>query len=310
MVTQKPQKPQKRLAVGELGCLLVFSFCLLAFPARGQHAIPGHWAGDSIAFSKARWECDTLVGVRFMHTHFTGREVFKSNQYFTVVEIPRGARHRLCFVADPVRATVSAFAEQRNALAAVNGSYFDMRTGSPICYLRIGGRQLGINTPGRHDTVNRKYYQNATIRLLPSGKPRFLIPDSLRMAESLLPDSNIMTAGPMLLLRGATVPQHTEKRFVSGRHNRTAIGLKPDGTVVLLVADGRCKGFAEGLTLTELTLVMRWLGCCDAVNLDGGGSSTMYVRGKGEGGIVNHPSDNGRFDAQGQRPVANAILVL
>ena len=104
--------------------------------------------------------------------------------------------------------------------------------------------------------------------------------------------------------------QHVEKRFVSGRHNRTAIGLKPDGTVVLLVADGRSKGVAEGLSLTELTLIMRWLGCCDAVNLDGGGSSTMYVRGKGEGGIVNHPSDNGRFDAQGERPVANAILVL
>lgn len=286
--------------------LLVF---LLLCPIAGtaQHATH---VGDSLAFSRARWVCDTVDGIRWMYTHFTGREVFNSNQYLTVVEIPRGSKHRMCFVADSVRATVSDFAVRHGAIAAVNGSFFDMRTGVPICFLRISGRQLGYNTPGRSDSVNRKYYQNAAVRLLHTGKPRFLMPDSLRMAETLLPDSNIMTAGPMLLQRGTSIAQHTEKRFVSGRHNRTAIGLKPDGTVVLLVADGRTKGVAEGLTLMELTLVMRWLGCCDAMNLDGGGSSTMYVRGKGEGGIVNHPSDNGRFDAQGQRPVANAILVL
>ena len=284
--------------------LLVLSSYFLLPPARGQGI------SDSLAFAKAPWQCDTVHGLRYFHTHFNHRELFHSNQYITVIEIPRGAKHRLCFVSDTARATVSEFALRHNALAAVNGSYFDMRTGSPICYLRIGGRQLGINTPGRNDTLNRKYYQFATVRLLPSGRPRFLVPDSLRMAEALLPDSNLMTAGPMLLHRGATVPQHVEKRFVAGRHNRTAIGLKPDGTVILLVADGRFKGVAEGLSLPELTLLMRWLGCCDAVNLDGGGSSTMYLQGHGQDGIVNHPSDNGRFDPQGQRPVANAILVL
>ena len=284
--------------------LLVLSPSFFLPPAHGQGI------SDSLAFAKAPWQCDTVHGLRYLHTHFNHRELFHSNQYITIIEIPRGAKHRLCFVSDTARATVSEFATRHNALAAVNGSYFDMRTGIPICYLRIGGRQLGINTPGRNDTLNRKYYQFATVRLLPSGRPRFLVPDSLRMAEALLPDSNLMTAGPMLLHRGATVPQHLEKRFVAARHNRTAIGLKPDGTVILLVADGRFKGVAEGLSLPELTLLMRWLGCCDAVNLDGGGSSTMYLQGHGQDGIVNHPSDNGRFDPQGQRPVANAILVL
>ena len=93
------------------------------------------------------------------------------------------------------------------------------------------------------------------------------------------------------------------------RHPRTAIGLKPDGTVVMLVADGRHRGEAEGLSLPELTRILHWIGCCDAVNLDGGGSSTMYIKERGTGGIVNHPADNGRFDTGGQRRVANAILV-
>lgn len=125
-----------------------------------------------------------------------------------------------------------------------------------------------------------------------------------------MPDSNVMTSGPMLLCRGAIVPQRLDRRFVYARHNRTAIGLKPDGTIMLVVADGRSRKHADGLSLPELTYVMRWLGCCDAANLDGGGSSTMYIRNHGTGGIVNHPSDNGRFDPMGQRRVANAILLM
>ncbi|MCR5821837.1 MAG: phosphodiester glycosidase family protein, partial [Bacteroidales bacterium] len=62
------------------------------------------------------------------------------------------------------------------------------------------------------------------------------------------------------------------------------------------------------LTLPELELVMKWLGCREAINLDGGGSTTMYVREAG--GVVNYPSDNRRYDHEGQRPVANAIIIL
>lgn len=278
----------------------------LALFAQGRRS----FTADSLAFVNAPWQVDTFDGVKFYSHHFNQRQLFNSNQYFSVIEVPRG-HHRLALVADTLLTTVSDFALRNKALAAINGSYFNMRTGEPVCFLRIAGQQLGENTPPRTGPDSlRKYYQYATIRVLPSGRPRFLVPDSLRTAESLLPDSNLMTAGPMLLQRGSTVPQRTEKRFVSGRHNRTAIGLKPDGTVLLLVVDGRAKGLSEGLSLPELTLVMRWLGCCDAVNLDGGGSSTMYVRNHGDEGIVNHPSDNGRFDPQGQRPVANAILVL
>jgi exopolysaccharide biosynthesis protein len=52
---------------------------------------------------------------------------------------------------------------------------------------------------------------------------------------------------------------------------------------------------------------MRWLGCTEAINLDGGGSSTMYIK---DNGVVNYPSDNNRHDHEGQRPVSNAILLL
>ena len=116
-----------------------------------------------------------------------------------------------------------------------------------------------------------------------------------------------MTAGPMLLWDGEEVPQRDDRTFVTHRHNRTALGLKPDGSILLFVADGRFKDQAEGLTLPELEHVMRWMGCINAINLDGGGSSTMYIKGNG---VVNYPSDNKKHDHEGERPVSNAILIL
>ena len=273
--------------------LLLFFFAPL--PGDAQR----HYQTDSIAFVNALWQTDTLDGFLYHHYH-----------YICVIEIPKGSHTRLRFVSDSVLTTVSNFALRSGAVAGINGSYFNMSTGAPVCYLRIDGKELGTNEPARTDSINRKYYQNAAIRLLPSGRPRFNIPDSSRLSERKMPDSNVMTAGPMLLCRGANVPQRLDRRFVYARHNRTAIGLKPDGTIILVVADGRSKQNADGLSLPELTHVMRWLGCRDAANLDGGGSSTMYIRNGSTNGIVNHPSDNGRFDPLGQRPVANAILLV
>lgn len=285
---------------------LILLLILGATPLQAQR----HYQADSIAFVNAEWQTDTLDGFLYRHYHFQQRQLFNSNQYLNVIEIPRGSTTCLRFVADTVLTTVSNFALRTGALAGINGSYFNMSSGVPVCYLRIGGRELGINEPSRNDSINRKYYQNATIRLLPSGRPRFNIPDSNRFCERKMPDSNVMTAGPMLINRGTILPQRLDRRFVYARHNRTAIGLKPDGTIILVVADGRSRQNADGLSLPELTHVMRWLGCCDAANLDGGGSSTMYIAGSGTNGIVNHPSDNGRFDPFGQRPVANAIMLV
>ena len=73
------------------------------------------------------------------------------------------------------------------------------------------------------------------------------------------------------------------------------------------MADGRFKDTAEGFTLPELERIMLWLGCTEAINLDGGGSSTMYIKDEG---VINFPSDNKQHDHEGERPVSNAILVL
>ena len=264
---------------------------------------------DSLRVVNAEWSTDTLEGFYLHRYHFGEGTLFCSAQHFCLLEIPARSHRRLAFTGDTVLTNVSALAERVGAYAAINGSFFDMRYGNPVCYLRIGGEPCGENTPQQDDSVNRKYYQYATIALR-DGRAALIVPDSDRMWEEGLPDSNIMTAGPMLLIDGRAVPQRDDRTFVTKRHNRTALGIRDDGTTLLLVADGRFSHRAEGLTLPELTMVMRWLGCTNAINLDGGGSSTMYVHNKPDSGVVNYPSDNSRFDHSGQRPVANAILVL
>ena len=75
---------------------------------------------------------------------------------------------------------------------------------------------------------------------------------------------------------------------IGGRNPRTAIGYTKDNSLIMLTADGR-EGASIGLTLVELANLMKELGCVNAMNLDGGGSTVMYVKGK----IVNKPAVKG-----------------
>ncbi len=264
---------------------------------------------DSMRVVDAEWRIDTMEGFYLKRYHFGEGTLFCSAQHLFVIEIPARSHRHLAFIHDTTLTTVSELAHRKDAYAAINGSYFDMDHGNPVCYLRIDGQQVGENTPAKEDSVNRKYYQYATLSLK-EGKPLLTIPDSSRTWEREMTDSNIMTAGPMLLYEGKEIAQRDDRTFVTRRHNRTALGIRPDGTVLLLVADGRFKHKAEGFSLLELQRVMRWLGCSDAINLDGGGSTTMYIHDMPFDGIVNHPSDNFIHNHKGQRPVSNAILVL
>ncbi len=85
------------------------------------------------------------------------------------------------------------------------------------------------------------------------------------------------------------------------RVNRTAAGIRSDGALVLIVCDGRGANGSAGYTLAELAAKFISLGCTDATNLDGGGSSCM-VGSNGE--VLNNPSDK-----TGERPVSTAIVI-
>ncbi|HEX7247053.1 MAG TPA: phosphodiester glycosidase family protein [Actinomycetota bacterium] len=105
---------------------------------------------------------------------------------------------------------------------------------------------------------------------------------------------------PQVVDDGSNVGVRCAARFCR-RHPRTGVGVTADGSVLLVVVDGRSER-SVGMSLVELGRTFVSLGAVEALNLDGGGSSAMWIKGSG---IVNRPSDPG-----GERAVVNAMVVL
>ena len=138
--------------------------------------------------------------------------------------------------------------------------------------------------------------------------------DTVRVLLATLPRTP-HGATPMMIIGGwprilrdgvvvageAATEEGTISRNAEQRHPRTAIGFSRDSsTLLLLTVDGRSEN-SGGMTLLELAAVMRELGAWQAMNFDGGGSTTMAIDGK----VVNRPSDK-----EGEREVGNALLVV
>ena len=118
--------------------------------------------------------------------------------------------------------------------------------------------------------------------------------------------AHVIGGGPQLVKEGRVdITGEREgfdaRGFVNARHPRTAAGRDRAGRVLLVTVDGRQPGVSAGMTLDELARLLVEFGAVEAINLDGGGSTTMVVRGE----VVNKPSDR-----EGERPVSDAILVL
>ncbi len=148
--------------------------------------------------------------------------------------------------------------------------------------------------------------------LKPRAKPGSLLSFSWSLNPFESEDSakwqrarNILGGGPQLIRNGqiaiANVQEQISETFIKTGHPRTAIAKLSDGKLLLITIDGRQAHESIGMSLTTLADVLRELGAVDAMNLDGGGSTTMVVHDR----LVNRPSD-----ATGERSVSDAILIF
>jgi hypothetical protein len=111
--------------------------------------------------------------------------------------------------------------------------------------------------------------------------------------------------GPVLVQNGdIAITNNQELKFggkaISDKHPRTAMGYTKDGKLILLVIEGRFPNKAEGATLTQEAEMLKQIGCVEALNLDGGGSSCLLINGK----ETIKPSDK-----EGQRPVPAVVVI-
>lgn len=181
-----------------------------------------------------------------------------------------------------------------NVVGAINAGGYDMSNGRPSGAFIMSGTQINVPTA-------------TTFWIDKSGAAHITSAQECNVAFAA---GNVMEA----VASFGDIFENGHAR--SGldditRASRTAIGIKADGTVVMLMVDGRQAPYSVGMTMAEVAAAMEKLGCVQAVNLDGGGSSTFATQREGEeenstAGLTLRcrPSDGY------ERKVSNTIMVL
>jgi hypothetical protein len=214
---------------------------------------------------------------------------------------------------EPARETVEVIAGRLpGAIAAINAGFFSLQTGEPTDLLKIDG-----------EVVNGTARPRGAIGILDRGGMTTLLLDRVSVARSPEPGraqykplfgsspedwsrtSDAISGAGLLILDGRELTEWAEERiskeFDTTRHPRTIIGTDGQGAIWLVTVDGRNPQRSLGMSFTELKGLAKRLGLRSVLNLDGGGSTTMWVNGR----VVNNPSDPG-----GPRKVSDAILVV
>lgn len=202
----------------------------------------------------------------------------------------------------PLADSTSALALGKNALAAVNCSYFNVGTLEPVTFVKERGRQIASTT-----AREAKLRVDGILAIDCCGRVSIFPADTLSDAALCRKYPFAIASGPVLLQNGSPVkPEWPKGSFFSRHHPRTIVGTDAEGRMCWIVVDGRFPGQGEGASIDEAVAISQMFGLQDAINLDGGGSCTLWVRGEG---VLSHPYDNHRFDHYGQRQVPNILYI-
>ena len=307
--------------------LLVISSFLLA-PAKGWSQLNWRDVGNEFG--------ELPRGIRVFKTtdSLAGRPFIA---FYAEVELKDKS---LLFSTDTTRRrriTPSRFYERNNKPpVVVNGTFFSFTTNQNLNIVVNRGDLLSYNVASAKSRITGEYYYPTRSAIGISRKRKadvaWLFTDTANfrafafqqgpvLAKGKTPDPSIydlktldpwkywkvrtaIGGGPVLVQAGKIrITNKEEQLFLGGEtdlHPRTAMGYTNKDKLIILVVEGRNPGIAMGATLEELAAIMVSLGCEEAVNLDGGGSSTMLVNGK----PTIKPSDK-----EGERPLPSVFMV-
>lgn len=269
---------------------------LLLFFCCGISAVTAQTTADSLALVAADWQVTSLKkGILCRKAVFSS--LYGVPQEVSIFEISPKHHHFDVLIHHPKEET-SAAARRSGAVAAINGSYFDMKAGNSVCYLCKDGVVVDTTATGTLSTVSNGavLIRNGELQLIPWGKEK--------EKTCGLKKGTVLASGPLMLLDGEACDLSAcSPNFVNTKHPRSAVALTGDEKILFIVVDGRMKGKAEGINIPELAHMIRVLGGKDALNLDGGGSSTLWSVSLPDKGIANTPS------GKAERKVANSLCV-
>lgn len=173
----------------------------------------------------------------------------------------------------------SKIASDNNAIFAINGDYYGFRSDGIV----IRNGIIYRDQPAR---TGLAFYTDGTMKIY----------DETQTSAQKLLDAgvwNTLSFGPALVTNSAAITNFSNvaidknvgNRSIQSNNPRTGIGIIDANHFVFVVVDGRSSGYSRGVSLTEFAQIFENLGCTDAYNIDGGGSSTMYFMGR----VVNNP---------------------
>ncbi|MNW42445.1 hypothetical protein D3C74_196150 [compost metagenome] len=222
----------------------------------------------------------------------------KITYYVADVQLKNGTNLLSAFADDSFGRNIientSEIASANNAIFAINGDYYGFRSDGVII---------------RNGTVYRDEPARTGLALLNDGTMKSYEEEDAD-SSTLLSDGvlNTLSFGPVLIKAGEVTSNFDQvkidtnfgNRSIQNANPRTGIGMIAPNHYVFIVVDGRKQGYSRGMTLTEFAQVFADLGCTEAYNLDGGGSSTMYFMGR----VVNNPLGKNR-----ERGVSDILYV-
>lgn len=265
--------------------------------------LSGQTKADSVAIVSAPWET-TISADGLVHKRAVIPMLYQGPQHINLIEIPAGRKFRLGIGVSGTMIPISSLARNHEALAAINGSFYDMRKGNSVCYLRLGEQVVDTTTAAEYKlrVTGAVYTHKKKVRILPWNRDI--------EAKYHKKRGSVLASGPLLLEDGKNSSwEMCDSSFVATKHPRSAIFTTKDKRTVLITVDGRAKGHAIGVSIPELAHLIRILEGNDALNLDGGGSTTLWMEKAQDNGVLNCPSDNGKFDHKGERKIPNIIYV-
>jgi exopolysaccharide biosynthesis protein len=233
----------------------------------------------------------------FGHVEFAGELIAGAKQKHVIngLNRPRANNELIVFTPEFHRTTLT----EPNGLEVIvrRGRVTEIREQKGSSFIPADGFVISASGTAR-DWVRLNLRQRSSAQL--SLK---MSPVETDQREAWKRATSIIGGGPQLIKDGRVeITNAAEKilpAFVSDLHPRTAIAKLKSGEILLVTVDGR-QTASIGMSLTMLADLLMEFGATEAINLDGGGSTTMVIRDK----LVNKPSD-----VTGERPVSDAIVI-
>jgi exopolysaccharide biosynthesis protein len=313
-------------------CLMGTILAALA-GAAALHALPALHGKELVALAgDSRWEARELrEGLTHYVAHF--EDLFGAPQIVNVlaVDLDHPALRIELTAADVYglsRRPIAEIASHAGAVAAINGGFGARQSRREVGFgiMKFRGKvwpfgddptfpnheaegrnAIGIDRDGRWHFASRGREGWETGSRWEGDWPE--VEQAMAGGSRLVEDGQVHPLVVEATTRGAYLESNVLRRLTFRRHPRTAIGITPERIGLLVAVSGRHEGRAAGMTLEEAARLMVMLGSSDALEFDGGGSTTMWIAGPGNG-VVNYPSDNGQFDQEGARSLRLAVLVL